>query len=229
MDTPSIQKPAWNPPREKVKEYARILIPKGISRPLFMTLFGLTNNKAAGVSNAVNLRFAHFAPADEKDVLAILETAGIPLKVIQWAMATAGTTDRRKPAAKRMAQAASSDEALPKPPPKPPAPKPAPPPKPPAPKPEPPKPPPEPPAPKPASPKPPPEPPAPRPKPPTKPVPPSAPAPVKPKRHSGPVVASRTLAASEKTSCGHKDEKGRPCGYVPLPGETSCGRPGHDK
>ena len=215
MDTPSIQKPAWNPPREKVKEYARILIPKGISRPLFMTLFGLTNNKAAGVSNAVNLRFAHFAPADEKDVLAILETAGIPLKVIRWAMATAGTTDRRKSAAKRKAQAASPDEAPPKPPPKPPTPKPAPPPKPPAPK--------------PAPPKPPPEPPTPKPKPPTKSVPPPAPAPVKPKRHNGPVVASRTLAASEKTSCGHKDEKGRRCGYVPLPGETSCGRAGHDK
>ena len=74
----------------------------------------------------------------------------------------------------------------------------------------------------------PPEPPAPEPQPPIPPAPIPSPAPSEPKKERVEPV-SRTLAASEKTSCVHKDEKGRRCGYAPLPDSTSCGRPGHDK
>jgi hypothetical protein len=99
MNTSPDKDSAWRPSREKVKAFARVLIPKGISRRLFMALFGLSNNQTASVSNIVNLRFAHFTPADAKDVPTILVDAGIPLTVIRRAMAGAGNTDT-KPAVK---------------------------------------------------------------------------------------------------------------------------------
>lgn len=111
----------WRPSIEEQKQLIRMLAPRGVSRPVFMALFNLTNNQLSGRTSMVGIRFSDYTPAEWDVMRDLLLGAGVPPAEVERVFSSAQLKDpqRRKvqlvPLPSPRALAAGKAEVVPTP------------------------------------------------------------------------------------------------------------------